>query len=104
MNESRLTSKLIAVARRLPADDRVPYAFEQRVLARLRALSPVDPWAWWARGLWRAALPCLAVAVVSIAWASSEVADEEPGYNSDELTGSFELALYENADSVDELR
>ncbi len=104
MNEPRLTSRLISVARRRPADDRVPLAFEQRVLARLRSLPPVDAWDWWARGLWRAALPCLAVAVVAVAWSSVSGGDEDSIYNPEDYAASFELALYDNADPVDELR
>ena len=35
MNLDNLHNKLITAARATPADDRVPYAFEKRVMARL---------------------------------------------------------------------
>jgi hypothetical protein len=59
-----LHSKLVAVARANPPSDQVPYAFEKRIMAHLRAPLPVDQWALWARALWRAAAPCVAVMVV----------------------------------------
>ncbi|MBI3876774.1 MAG: hypothetical protein HY300_12625 [Verrucomicrobia bacterium] len=61
---NQLHKKLIAAARATAPDDRVPYAFEQRVMARLRALPAVDAWACWSRGLWLAAAACVAVTVV----------------------------------------
>ena len=40
--------KLIAAARSIPPDYRVPYAFEQRIMARVAGLSvPADPWTFW---------------------------------------------------------
>ena len=53
--------KLIAAARAIPGNDRVPYAFEQRVMARIRALGAIDPLAWWGRSLSRAAALCVVV-------------------------------------------
>jgi hypothetical protein len=65
-----LHKKLVAVARANPPSDHVPYAFEKRIMAQLNAPLPVDQWALWARGLWRAAAPCVAfmllVAVLTI--------------------------------------
>jgi hypothetical protein len=60
--------KLIEAARSNPPSDTVPYAFEQRIMAHIRTLKPMDAWAVWSAGLWRAALACLAVTVLSTAW------------------------------------
>lgn len=68
MNLGRLQQKLIAAARAHPPSDRVPYAFEQRILARLREAPALDAWTLWARALWRAATPCVAVMVLLLAW------------------------------------
>jgi hypothetical protein len=68
MNLDQLQRKLLAAARTHPPSDRVPYAFEQRILARVRELSAVDAWTLWARNLWRAATPCVAVMVLLLAW------------------------------------
>jgi len=61
-------SKLIEAARLSPPADTVPYAFEQRIMAHIRTLRPQDAWAVWSSGLWRAALACLAITIVSGAW------------------------------------
>jgi hypothetical protein len=54
-----LQRKLIAAARAHPPADRVPYAFEKRVMALLRTRPFVDQGALWARALWRGAAACL---------------------------------------------
>jgi hypothetical protein len=61
MNLAELQRKLIAAARVHPPDDRVPYAFEKRVMALLRTRPILDNAALWARALWRGAVACLAV-------------------------------------------
>jgi hypothetical protein len=68
MNLEKLHQKVIAVARANPPSDRVPYAFEKRVLARLTAPLPLDEWAVWGRALWRAAAPCVAIMLVIGVW------------------------------------
>ena len=62
--------KLIAAARGVPEDDRVPYAFEHRVMARIRAFGTVDPLAWWGNSLIRAAGLCVLVALLlgAVTW------------------------------------
>ena len=64
MNLAELQKKLIAAARLNPPDDRVPYAFEKRIMALIAARTGADRWVFWTRGLWRAAASCVAVAVV----------------------------------------
>lgn len=61
MNLRQLQTLLLTAARAEPPDERVPYAFGQRVMARLTAAPAADALALWARALWRAALPCVAV-------------------------------------------
>ena len=68
MNLSELERKLIAAARANPPSDRVPYAFEKRITALLAAQPAVDGWALWARALWRAAAPCVAIMLLLGAW------------------------------------
>ena len=100
MNLNQLEQKLIAAARRQPDDDRVPYAFEQRILARLRAVRPSDVWALWARALWRATMPCLVVALGCAAWA---LWHENPTTHVDDLAPDLDLALFDTSDKVAEL-
>lgn len=64
MNQNELQRKLIAAAQAQPPGDAVPYAFEQRIMARLRALAVPDPLTLWNRALWRAAVSCLGVVLL----------------------------------------
>lgn len=69
MKLDKLQQKLIRAARTRVPSDAVPYAFEQRVLARLRGRVQVaDPWLAWGVGLWRAAVPCFSLMVLVTAW------------------------------------
>ena len=56
MNLPELQKKLIAAARANPPGDRVPYAFEKRIMARLEGRTAVDAWGLWGRALSRAAI------------------------------------------------
>jgi|SRR5579872_1383936 len=64
MNLAELHRKLIAAARATPPDDRVPYAFEKRIMARLAGQSPLNAAALWGRALLRAAALCVALMVL----------------------------------------
>jgi hypothetical protein len=68
MNLAQLERKLIAAARANPPSERVPYAFEKRILARLAARPRLDHWELWGRALWRAAAPCIAIMLLLGAW------------------------------------
>lgn len=64
------------VARSQPADEGVPCAFENRVMARIRALGGEVPQGLdWARGLLVAVLPCAALMLLATAaFASVQIA------------------------------
>jgi hypothetical protein len=68
MDLAELQRQLIAAARSNPPSEDMPYAFEKRVMAHLRALPAVDDWALWSRALWRAAAPCLGIMLLLSAW------------------------------------
>ena len=68
MNLFELQRKLVAAARSNPPSERVPYAFENRIMARLMARPVLDGCALWARALWRAAAPCVAIMLLLGAW------------------------------------
>ena len=67
-----LEKKLIAVARANPPSDRVPLAFEKRIMALLTGRPVQDVWAVWAKALWYAAAPCVAVMLCFSGWAFIE--------------------------------
>jgi hypothetical protein len=68
MNPHEFHRKLIAMARATPPDGRVPYAFEQRIMARLRT-AQIDVWTAWSSLLWRAAIPSICVMIAASAFA-----------------------------------
>jgi len=63
-----LERRLIRTARSSAEDNRVPYAFERRIMARLASRPAVDMASLWSRALWRAAIPCIASALLLGAW------------------------------------
>jgi len=67
-----LQKKLIAVARANPPSDRVPLAFEKRIMALIMGRPVQDIWAAWAKVLWYAAAPCVAVMLLFSGWAHIE--------------------------------
>lgn len=98
MNFAELHRKLIATARNQKPDERVPYAFEKRILA-LIADRVVHPWhARWLSGLWRAAASCVAVAVVC---GAMSLFTPETSDSGNDLSQDFENTLLASVDQGD---
>ncbi|RME95420.1 MAG: hypothetical protein D6766_03305 [Verrucomicrobia bacterium] len=93
MKLAELEKKLLAAARNLPEDDRVPYGFEHRVMARLRERVAPEGWALWARWLWQAAVPCLALTVLLSALAVLSV-DSTGVNNTSSLDEQFQNVVF----------
>ncbi len=91
MKPSELERKLLAAARANPPSDAVPYAFEQRIMARLGPPPMRDGWADWSQALWRAAAPCIAIAILLGVWSSFTPATET---TSADLTQDFEQTVF----------
>lgn len=103
MKLEQLQAKLLAAARTTPPNDRVPYAFEKRVLARLAAQPATDGAALWARALWRGAVPCVAVTLVLTALSFTLVSsDTSPNASSADLSQQFEQTLFASVDQLEE--
>lgn len=71
MNIAKLQKKLVAAARADQPSDRVPYAFEKRIMAQIQSLQNLplmDGWAFWGKWMWRAAAPCVAVTFALGVW------------------------------------
>lgn len=97
MNLDNLQSKLIAAARAMPPDDRVPYAFEKRVMTRLMS-GRVDLLGAWSTALWRAAVSCVAIMLLSGAWSLwSHYQHDQTDFSQE-----FETAVFASAGSVDD--
>ena len=99
MNIAELQKKLLAAARANPPGDRVPYAFEKRVTALLAARTATDPLALWVRGLWRAAVSCMAIALLLGAWAFF---NPTASTKADDLSQNFENTLLASVDQSDQ--
>jgi hypothetical protein len=85
MNLLELHRKLIAAARTAPPDERVPYAFEKRIMAGLTGRTPLTPGDLWGGALSRAAVFCV-MFMVALAAASYFL----PSGNPDNLSLSQE--------------
>ncbi|HUE36253.1 MAG TPA: hypothetical protein VMO20_02590 [Candidatus Acidoferrum sp.] len=98
MNVTELHRKLIAAARAGAPDDRVPYAFEKRIMALIPAIPRTNSAALWVRGLWQAALSCAAVALLCGAWSFFSPASN----SSDDLSQNLETTLLASVDQSDQ--
>ena len=99
MNITELQKKLLAAARAHPPGDRVPYAFEKRVMALLAARAVTEPLVMWVRGLWRAAVSCVAIALLLGAWAFF---NPKASTNASDLSQNFENTLLASVDQGDQ--
>jgi hypothetical protein len=63
--KTRLLNRFNNLARSLKPDDRVPYAFEKRIMAHLRNSKVADIWTIWSGAMWRAAFSCLLICVLT---------------------------------------
>jgi hypothetical protein len=98
MNSGELHKQLIAAARTIPLDERVPYAFEKRVMARLAPSARlVDAWAVWSHALWKGALTSIAIMACCGVWAAWA---HHRSVNGD-FSQQFESAVFASA-STDE--
>ena len=102
MKLENLQKKLIAAARAETPSDRVPYAFEKRIMARLAgaAVAPFDLLGAWSAALWRAAVSCLALTLLAGAvtlWSSYRDSQAD-------FAQEFDKAVYASIDSTDDAR
>jgi hypothetical protein len=98
MNLESLHQKLIAAARANPPGDRVPYAFEKRIVARLKELPAFDVSAVWARALWRAAALCVVLTLLLGVWSligvhHTTAATNANNSNNEEFSLHFEQTM-----------
>ena len=98
MKLDQLQQKLMAAARQQMPDDHVPYAFEKRIMAHI-ASRKVDEWAVWSHGLWRAAVSCVAVAIVCGGLSFFNAPASDNGNN--DLSQDLENTLLASADQAD---
>jgi hypothetical protein len=98
MNIAELQKKLIAAARANAPGDQVPYAFEKRVTALLASRVAPENLDGWVRGLWRAAVSCVAITLLCGAWTFFSPATT----NATDLSQNFETTLLASVDQADQ--
>jgi hypothetical protein len=99
MNVVDLEKKLFQAARQDKPSDKVPYAFEKRMMAFLRPLPTPDCWGLWAGALWRAAVPCLALTVLLTVWSFVPATNPSPSDNlSQDMDNTVLAAIDQVAD------
>lgn len=107
MNIERLKAKLVTAARNNAPSDKVPYAFEKRIMAGLRSRVAEDPWTVWGQWLWRSAMSFAVVAIACGVWSfgspETHVASET---GEADLSVQLEQSLYasavDHADQIEE--
>src|SRR5271155_1850472 len=100
MNLAELQKKLVAAARTEVLDDRVPYAFEKRITALLASRVAPDNMALWVRGLWRAAVSCVAITLLFGAWTFFTPAATTA--SADDLSQNLDNTLLASVDQNDQ--
>ena len=101
MHLGELERKLIAAAKAHPPSDAVSYAFEQRIIARLHDVPVSDVWADWARALWRAAAPCVAIAIFIGVWSAfTPEANSKPADFSQAFEQTIFVAVTQDSNSA----
>lgn len=99
MDLASLYKKLIAAARASAPGDRVPHAFEKRVAALIASRVALQNLDWWVRGLWRAAVSCIVVALLLGAWA---LLNPAPASGSTDLSQNLETTLLASVDQANQ--
>jgi len=90
-----LRQKLLAAARSERPDDRVPFAFEKRIMALILGRPAPDHWAMWVAPLWRAAVSCVAVMLLfsAVSFYAARQAGNT-GAGSSALAQDFDQTMY----------
>src|ERR1700722_12903219 len=91
MNVNELHAKLIAAARKNPPSDKVPYAFEKRILSQLAGRPAPNVWGLWCRPLWQAAASCMAITLLCGVWAYHQRTKADSAEN---FSQDFEAAVF----------
>jgi len=99
MNIAELQKKLVAAACAEAPDDRVPLAFEKRVTALIASRLAPQNLDLWVRGLWRAAISCVAIAMLCGAWT---LFTPSASAGSNDLSQNFESTLLASIDQSDQ--
>jgi hypothetical protein len=102
MNVVDLEKKLIEAARHEKPSDKVPYAFEKRIMAFLEPLPTPDCWGLWAGALWRATVPCLILMLLLTVWSFVPAGNPSSSSNlSQDMDNTVLAAIDQTADQLE---
>jgi len=102
MNLVELQKILLAAGRTNVPGDQVPYAFEKRITALLASRVAAENMNLWVRGLWRAAVSCLAITLLLGAWAAFNPTTAVT--TADDLSQNLENTLLASVDQSDQVQ
>jgi hypothetical protein len=98
--KDRLTpEEFVKLARELPRDERVPYAFEKRVMAHLGQMPAPDMLAMWTQALWKAVAPCVGIMLIALVISFARTDDS----NGNDLQTELDNAVMAPPDAVIDL-
>src|SRR5256885_15423022 len=95
MNLENLRTKLLSAARQTAPDERVPYAFEKRIMAHLARKPAEDLFSLWGTALWKGAAACAAITAICVAlsvWTFHSATDNDDA--------AFETVVLAGADQL----
>ena len=100
-----ILERLLTQTREIPANDRVPYAFEKRIMAHIKEApaAVADVWLAWSQSLWKAVVPCLAVLVMVAVWMNAPTdgtGATTPQGNAVPVVANFEAPTDEDLESI----
>ena len=101
MNVVDLEKKLIQAAKQDRPSDKVPYAFEKRIMAVIRPLPTPDSWSLWAGALWRGAVPCLGLMLLLSVWSFVPGVNPTPSNNLSQEMDNTVLAAIDQEQPIE---
>lgn len=101
MDLDQLHKRLIAAAKANTPSTDVPYAFERRIMERIRTTIRVDFWSVWSTILWRATAPCLGIMLLISIWTGWQIAKTSPADSIVNLNAELETTIYAGLDASD---
>ena len=75
MNKRLSREDFMKLAREIPRDEGVPYAFEKRIMASLGQSIAPDILTLWTHALWRAVVPCVGIMLIAAAVSLTQAED-----------------------------
>lgn len=76
-SEEKMLNRVLEASSKVKPSGRVPYAFENRIRARISEEPVAGTLLAWSQGLWRAVVPCLALMALAVIWEAAPPTESE---------------------------